>query len=349
MSGEQVSWESSTEHLADLGQAVAALLRSMLATAGIANTISVRVKTRESAEGKLDRHPEKYNSFSDLQDLLGVRVTTYFSDDVDRIADLFAAEFEIDSMNSVDKRKLLEPDRFGYLSLHFVASMSKARTEFLEYKEFKNKVFELQIRSVLQHAWAEIEHDLGYKVQAAVPPPVRRRFSRLAGLLELADDEFASLRRDLLAYETTSSKAVIEENPTVDVDQSTLTAFVETNRLVLSIDQDISSIWGAELAESVNSRYIGARAAELTTLGVTSMSELRARIAAEQGRINEFARKWLEGAPARNRPIERGISVFYLVLLLVSSKTAEEVGLSAALSPFTQILELLKEKVEGLT
>ena len=64
-------------------------------------------------------------------------------------------------------------------------------------KSYKSVKFELQIRSILQHAWAEIEHDLGYKSESTVPRAARRRFSRLAGLLELADAEFQGIREQL--------------------------------------------------------------------------------------------------------------------------------------------------------
>ena len=48
---------------------------------------------------------------------------------------------------------------------------------------------EIQIRTVMQHAWAEIEHDLGYKSKEDIPDKYRRQFSILAGLIELADDK----------------------------------------------------------------------------------------------------------------------------------------------------------------
>jgi ppGpp synthetase/RelA/SpoT-type nucleotidyltranferase len=114
-------------------------------------------------------------------------------------------EFVVDRTNSVDKRTLLDPDRFGYQSLHYVAALSVARTGLAEYGRFTGLRVEIQIRSTLQHAWAEIEHDLGYKSAAGVPRDIRRRFSRIAGLLELADEEFSVIRRDLDAYTSEQS------------------------------------------------------------------------------------------------------------------------------------------------
>ena len=56
---------------------------------------------------------------------------------------------------------------------------------------------EIQIRSILQHAWAEIEHDLCYKNSTPLPRKIKRRMYRLAGVLELADKEFSAVKYDL--------------------------------------------------------------------------------------------------------------------------------------------------------
>ena len=53
---------------------------------------------------------------------------------------------------------------------------------------------EVQVRSILQHAWAALQHDLMYKGERAPTDQVRRRLIALAGLLELADQEFMSVR-----------------------------------------------------------------------------------------------------------------------------------------------------------
>ena len=55
---------------------------------------------------------------------------------------------------------------------------------------------EIQVSTILQDAWAEIEHDIVYKSPEDIPFRLRRRFACLAGLLEIADREFESLRQD---------------------------------------------------------------------------------------------------------------------------------------------------------
>ena len=76
----------------------------------------------------------------------------------------------------------MEQARIGYASVHYIASLKGSRTSSPEYSRFQNIKFEVQIRSILQHTWAEIEHDLQYKSQESLPRELRRKFARLAGL-----------------------------------------------------------------------------------------------------------------------------------------------------------------------
>ena len=157
--------------------------------------VTSRLKKRDEFEKKIRDSP-KYKSARDVTDIAGARVITYFEDDIDRVFYLIRDNFEIDIQNSIDKRQAPRPDQFGYQSFHLVALLSSLRVSLPEYHVFLGLKIEIQIRSVLQHAWAEIEHGLGYKRQSGVPASVRRRFSRIAGLLELGDGEFVAVRND---------------------------------------------------------------------------------------------------------------------------------------------------------
>jgi ppGpp synthetase/RelA/SpoT-type nucleotidyltranferase len=178
-----------------LAPLAADLVGRLLTEEGIrVHSISRRVKDKESVQRKLASKADRYSNVKSLTDLLGLRIITYFPDEVDVVASVIEREFAIDRENSVDKRAILDPDRFGYLSLHYIASLDSQRASLTEYKRFAGLKFELQIRSILQHAWAEINHSLGYKSEAVLPKELRRRFFRLAGLLELADDQFLELK-----------------------------------------------------------------------------------------------------------------------------------------------------------
>jgi len=161
------------------------------------HSVVSRIKAESSLKSKIGSGRKKYSKIEDITDLCGLRVITYFEDDVDQVAEIIRKELAIDPIHSIDKRKILPANQFGYLSVHFVASLTSKQLQLSKYKKLKNLKIEIQICSILQHAWAEIEHDLEYKSQIAVSYDVRRRFSRLAGLLEIADLEFTKLRDDL--------------------------------------------------------------------------------------------------------------------------------------------------------
>lgn len=141
------------------------------------HSITRRAKTRESFAAKIRRPDKGYSQLSDVTDLAGVRVTTYFVEDVDHVSRALHDAFAIDQQQSIDRRKFEDPSRFGYSSLHYVARFGGSRAELPENRRFSELTFEIQIRSILQHAWAEIEHDLGYKSAGQIPAPIRRKFA----------------------------------------------------------------------------------------------------------------------------------------------------------------------------
>ena len=60
--------------------------------------------------------------------------------------------------------------------------------------------FEIQMRTALQHVWSTLDHDTSYKGDVKIPPEYLRQFNRLAGMLELMDDEFSRLRNVLVDF-----------------------------------------------------------------------------------------------------------------------------------------------------
>lgn len=183
-----------------------------------------RVKTVESLEGKVKR--KNYSNLAEITDLCGIRIITYFSDDVDKIAELISQEFEVDVENTIDKRKSEDPTKFGYVSLHYVVSLKEENSSPILYSRFKNMKLELQIRTVMQHAWAEIEHDLGYKSKEDIPNQYRRQFARLAGLIELADDNFLQLKNNIINYEQEIREKLPTSKKELPIDSSTLMTYV---------------------------------------------------------------------------------------------------------------------------
>ncbi len=195
--------------------------------------LSSRVKGETSLARKLNRPDKTYASLWDVTDLVGVRVVTFFEDNVEEIASLIERSFGIDYQNSTNKMNMAEHDRFGYRSLHYICFLKDDPT-------FR---FEIQIRTILQHAWAEIEHDLGYKAGDLASQKIRRRFSRIAGLLEIADQEFVSIRRELDDY----VRSVKENAQAVELDAVSVVTILDQSE-VKAADEWIASLLNVKLS-----------------------------------------------------------------------------------------------------
>ena len=225
---------------------VTRLLREALERNGlIVTAVETRIKTEESLAGKLALKGSKYASLSDITDILGARIVTFYTDDVDRIAAIAEQLFEIDWTNSVDKRKLHQLDSFGYNSLHYIC-----RLPGLDYR------FELQLRTTLQHAWAAINHDTGYKSGVEIPREYMRRINRLAGLLEIADDEFSHIRTEINDYRRRVQQLV--QNGQLDevlLDGDTFRSYLNA-RPFDKLNKRIAAINQAEIQEVPLIRYL---------------------------------------------------------------------------------------------
>lgn len=152
--------------------------------------------------------PKYTDPLRQITDLAATRIITFFPRTIDGIGSLLTQEFDI--LERSDKAEdLLEEERFGYHSIHYLIKLSTARTGLSEYERFRDAVIEVQVRTILQHSWAEIEHDIQYKSSAAIPSDIKRRFMALAGLLEIADREFQAIQDDDRALNA-QAKSLVE-------------------------------------------------------------------------------------------------------------------------------------------
>lgn len=279
------------------------------------HSVRFRVKTRESLRGKLARPDRHYRSLWDVTDLLGLRVIVYFEDEVERAADILESRFALALEHSIDKRRRSDASSFGYRSVHYVCRVDEARAAALGLPT--EACFEIQIRTMLEHAWAEIEHDLGYKSRDVVPVIAKRRLNRLAGLLELADQEFVAIRDDLTRYADALPRRVREEGDAVALDQFSLGLLVACDA-IRSFDEDVAG--SLRKAVSVETFYPDYLLKMLSHAGFRTIGEVldvverqRSEALGLVGPYFEFAKSTWNFSLETTSEIDRGYSLFFLV------------------------------------
>ena len=192
------SWyESKFKDYEDLANEAAEIIRKILIHERVPFlSVTSRRKSLQSVIEK-NRRKKYKDPQKEITDFAGIRVITYIGTDARRACESIKQHFAIDDFRSHDKLSELNYDQVGYLSYHYVCSLTENRLAFPELENFRGLVFEVQVRTVLQHAWAEIEHDRNYKFSGVLPAHLQRRLYLIAGLLEVGDQEFNRLAIDI--------------------------------------------------------------------------------------------------------------------------------------------------------
>ncbi|WP_148571596.1 DUF429 domain-containing protein [Nocardioides caldifontis] len=181
----------------------AGLVTSLLDDAGI-NYLSIDARTKSVASfaAKAGREeggaPLFADPLVDITDQLGVRVITYLQRDVEAVAALLGEQLVVLDDRDMGRETASE-GRFGYASRHLLVRLDDARLAAPSYAAIGGRAAQVQVRTVLQHAWAEFEHAIRYKgrVPEEHGADLERRFTLAAGLLELADREFSLIQERL--------------------------------------------------------------------------------------------------------------------------------------------------------
>ncbi len=237
------------------------LVTSLLDDAG-SNYLPIDGRTKSvasfaaKAARQVDGRPLYADPMTEITDQIGLRVITYVHSDVAAVADLFADELRV-----LDDRDMGEETasagRFGYASRHLLLTVSDPPPA--GYELLGGLRASVQVRTVLQHAWAEFEHDVRYKgtVPEDVAPDLDRRFTLAAGLLELADQEFSAIRARLQSGPTGTAVADDPADPRIS-------------------GQELAAFLAAQYTDAgwSHTDHYGWIAGLLLELGITSLGEL---------------------------------------------------------------------------
>ena len=180
----------------------------------LAFSLKSRVKTLDSLVGKHTRAKSQNGisikkSIDEIYDIVGLRVVVLYPDQkeviVQKIKEIFDDKVKL---NKVRSASIME---FGYTSSHLICSIPQPWMASPTWESGKNKKFEIQVRTLSEHIWATLSHDLFYKKEN-IPEELTREMSKTKALLEICDDKIRSIQIATLDYNSR-----IESLPYADV------------------------------------------------------------------------------------------------------------------------------------
>ncbi len=189
--------------------------------------VESRLKEFDSLCDKV-RRKHYDNPLQEIHDVCGLRVICYYPSDVGRVSELIQREFDV--VELVDKADLLEPEVFGYRSLHITVTPNKDMLNTVSYRGLNDLKAEIQVRTILQHAWADLSHELDYKKEEYAPKQFHKRLYQLNAMLDNLDGQFDELRREKGQYTREVSEEARrsgEFDPDQELNVDTLQAWLD--------------------------------------------------------------------------------------------------------------------------
>jgi len=252
--------------------------------------IEGRTKDVPNFISKLRR--KSYNDpLVEVTDFSGIRIVLFYLDDVERVGEMIQRNFALDEDHSVDKRALMDPDRFGYQSVHHVVQLSPERAALPEWSEFADLSAEIQIRTVLQHAWGAISRKLAYASVREAPRDLQRSLNRLSALLELADEQFLDIRNARKEIEQQYDREVERGNLDLAVDESSLDIYLRESGVadrITEVVEEAGSPTAPPLTEEEAHEEMRDLLTILDRLGITRIAELDERVRSLWSKLPNF-------------------------------------------------------------
>lgn len=190
------------------------------------SSVTHRAKTLDSFCEKITRKNIK-EPFKEITDFAGARIVYLYNSDLPKIESLIENEFEI--VEKINKTDTAGADRFGYGALHYLVKLGNNALG-ARYNNIKDLVCEIQVRTILQDAWAIVAHHLSYKQEADVPLTLRRKLNALSGLFSTADDQFNLINIERENYITESNQQAKDNSPAFlkqEINLDNLSAYIQ--------------------------------------------------------------------------------------------------------------------------
>lgn len=234
-----------------LGKHIAFIIENLLQQNKINYlSVSYRTKTKEGILEKITR--KKYKDPSvEITDISGIRVILYLESDIMKVSEIIKSTFHVDDKNSVDNFGRLSSDRIGYRSVHYVCDIGENRNNLKEYEYLSGLKCEVQVRTMLQHAWAELTHDRNYKLGTSLPLPIQRKINLFSGMLEIADEGFSEIVSAIEEYKESIENDDLEKLFTQEINSLNLYKFVQEIAKKIGLNVEDVKDWGSTTTQDI--------------------------------------------------------------------------------------------------
>ena len=189
--------------------------------------VTGRIKSFDSFREKTER--KNYaKPFEENEDFCGIRIVVYYLKDIQTVQEIIDTEFDL--QESFDKADELEFNEFGYRSKHSIVKIKKEWLAAPNYRGLEDIKVEIQVRTILMHAWAEIEHQLAYKKETQIPKEYQRELSGLSAKFEESDHQFQKLKDEIESYKDDIKLSVESHgqlSKKIELNYDSLTALLE--------------------------------------------------------------------------------------------------------------------------
>lgn len=190
------SWENDEPRYRSLGEKLYVFIKAHITDYELFPEVTQRTKDLLSIVKKIKKkNREKSYSYEDLSDKLGIRIICTYQEDLIKVDAFLGQYFAI--VKAEYKKDTLDFDKLDYTSNHYDVKIDASKQIFEGQDHYLGMIFEVQVRTLNQHAWSNTAHSLAYKQEAGIEPILKRRVYRLLSLYEIADDEFSSVNRKL--------------------------------------------------------------------------------------------------------------------------------------------------------